>query len=177
MMFSSLNRVMSTGALALIMNTGFLKTHLQGCEATVIETSVVGDEPFPEETTTSSINPWPTDTTYTYPSQNECIVATTDAPSGDCLLSVTIPNPEPGFVTNYCGAKNFTTTETRTLTVDCGGCNELAVTVTRGGCPMGGSHPPTHTPQPTPYYHYEWACASTSDPSPPTISACPTEEL
>ncbi|KAI1120933.1 hypothetical protein F5Y10DRAFT_257385 [Nemania abortiva] len=174
-MYPSLNHAIRIGTIGTIMAASFLKNQLQGCEATAIETGAISDEPLLEETiTTSSINPWPTDTTYTYSSQNECVVATTGASSGDCLLSVTITNPDPGFVTNYCGAKNFTTTETRLLTVDCEGCNELAVTVRRGGCPMGGSHPATHTPQPTPYYHYEWVCADTSEHTLPTISACVT---
>ncbi|KAI0539195.1 hypothetical protein GGR58DRAFT_259172 [Xylaria digitata] len=174
---SFLDRATRTVTLALVLIEGLPNISLQGCSAAVVETSVIPtSEAIPEETTPSSINPWPTDTTYTYSSQNECIIVT-GVPSGDCLLSVTVTNSEPGFVTNYCGAKNFTTTETRTPTVDCGGCDNLAVTVRRGGCPMGGSHPPTHTPQPTPYYHYEWACASTSESSSPTVSACPAREI
>ncbi|KAI0966039.1 hypothetical protein F4678DRAFT_451146 [Xylaria arbuscula] len=176
-MYTSLTRAACTRALVLSMTTILLNDHMQGCEAKMIETSLIFEETTLDETTTSSINPWPTDTTYTYPSQNECIVTTTDAPSGDCLLSVTITNPQPGFVTNYCGRKNFTTYETRTLTVDCEGCNDLGVTVRRGGCPMGGSHPATHTPEPTPYYHYEWECASNSEASVPTVVACPTDEV
>ncbi|KAI1353213.1 hypothetical protein F5Y01DRAFT_63554 [Xylaria sp. FL0043] len=171
-MYLSLNCAIPTGTLAFIITLGFPFSYLRGSEAAVLETSLISDEPFPEETTTSSPNPWPTDTTYIYSSQNECVVTTPNAPSGDCILSATITNPDPGFVTNYCGRVNFTTTETRTLTVDCAGCNNLAVTVRRGGCPMGGSHPPTHTPQPTPYYHYDFECASTSEPSLLTVSAC-----
>ncbi|KAI8946259.1 hypothetical protein F4801DRAFT_74721 [Xylaria longipes] len=172
------NRVIRIGSLALISLTGLPRNLLPASEAAVIETGVaLTTEPAPEETTASSINPWPTDTTYTYPSEKECVVATTRAPAGDCLLSVTAYNTDPGFVTNYCGRKNFTTTETRTLTVDCGGCDKLTVTRKRGGCPNGVPHPRTPTPEPKPYYLYRWECASTPEPSFPTISACPTQEV
>ncbi|KAI1366316.1 hypothetical protein F5Y08DRAFT_301317 [Xylaria arbuscula] len=150
-----------------------LKSQLQRCDAAVLETSAVSGETTTTTTSSSSINPWPTDTIYTYSSQNECIVTATGAPANDCLLSVTLTNPDPGFVTNYCGRKNWTTYETRTLTVDCEGCADLSVTVRRGGCPMGGSHPATHTPEPTPGYLYRWICAA-SEASLPTLSACTT---
>ncbi|GAW27403.1 hypothetical protein SAMD00023353_12700130 [Rosellinia necatrix] len=159
--------------LALVLVAAFSSGPMQGCEAAVIETSITSTS-LAETTTTSSINPWPTDTTYTYPSASECIVATTDAPAGDCLLSVTAYNGDPGFVTNYCGRKNFTATETRTLTVDCGGCDRLTVTRKRGGCPMGIPHTNTPTPESKPYYLYSWECASTPEPAFPTISACTT---
>ncbi|KAI0452021.1 hypothetical protein F5B21DRAFT_355813 [Xylaria acuta] len=176
MAFSFHNCVIRIGSLALVLLTGFPNDLLQATEAAVVETGVaLTTEPTPEGTkTTSSINPWPTDTTYTYPSENECVVATTGAPAGDCLLSARAYNGDPGFVTNYCGRKNFTTTETRTLTVDCGGCDKLTVTRSRGGCPMGVPHPTTLTPEAKPYYLYQWECASTPEPSFPTLSACPT---
>ncbi|KAH8163360.1 hypothetical protein CIB48_g4891 [Xylaria polymorpha] len=179
MTFSFHNRAIRTGSLALILLMGLPSNVLQSSEAAVIETGVaLTSEPTPEETTTtSSINPWPTDTTYTYPTEKECVITTTNAPPGDCLLSVTAYNSDPGFVTNYCGRKNFTTTETRTLTVDCGGCDKLTVTRRRGGCPMGVPHPRTLTPEPKPYYMYQWECASTAEPSFPTLSACPTGDL
>ncbi|KAI0466870.1 hypothetical protein F4859DRAFT_496210 [Xylaria cf. heliscus] len=178
MSFSSPSRVIRIGGLVAILLTGLPGNFLQSSEAAVVETGVgLTIEPIPEETTiTSSINPWPTDTTYTYPSESECVVATTNAPPGDCLLSVTARNSDPGFVTNYCGRKNFTATETRTLTVDCGGCDRLTVTRNRGGCPMGVPHTHTPTPEAKPYYIYQWECASTLEPSFPTFSACSTRD-
>ncbi|KAI0549164.1 hypothetical protein F4679DRAFT_547743 [Xylaria curta] len=163
-----------TGYIWLLLLAILSSNLLQVSESAVIETSTSGQSG--ETSTTSSINPWPTDTTYTYPSEKECVVTTTGAPAGDCLLSVTAYNSDPGFVTNYCGRKNFTATETRTLTVDCEGCDKLTVTRKRGGCPIGVPHPRTLTPEPKPYYLYQWECASTSEPSFPTISACPTSE-
>ncbi|KAI1746916.1 hypothetical protein F4782DRAFT_523026 [Xylaria castorea] len=179
MTFPFSNCVTHIASFGLMLLAVLLSNLLQVSEAAVIETSMMPSSGQLGETTTttSSINPWPTDTTYTYPSEKECVVAITGAPAGDCLLSVTAYNSDPGFVTNYCGRKNFTTTETRTLTVDCGGCDKLTVTRKRGGCPMGIPHPRTLTPEPKPYYLYQWECASTPEPSFPTLSACPTQEM
>ncbi|KAI0184744.1 hypothetical protein EV127DRAFT_443331 [Xylaria flabelliformis] len=167
--------VIFIGTIRILLLSILASSLLQISEAAVIETST--SEQFEETSTISSINPWPTNTTYTYPSEKECVVTTTGASAGDCLLSVTAYNSDPGFVTNYCGRKNFTATETRTLTVDCGGCDKLTVTRKRGGCPIGVPHPRTLTPEPKPYYLYQWECASTPEPSFPTISACPTPEI
>ncbi|KAJ2991819.1 hypothetical protein NUW58_g2380 [Xylaria curta] len=135
----ALGYAMRFGGLALALIAGFPSNLLQPSQAAVIETTVIlTSETLPQETsTTSSINPWPTDTTYTWPSEEECIATSTDGSPGNCLLSLTAWHSDPGFMTNYCGRKSFTTTETRTLTVDCGGCDQLKVSV--GVCEHPGA--------------------------------------
>ncbi|KAI0803404.1 hypothetical protein GGR55DRAFT_663151 [Xylaria sp. FL0064] len=91
-MYLSLNRAIPIGTLAFIITLGFPFGYLRGSEAAVLETSLISGEPFPDETTTSSPNPWPTDTTYTYSSQNECVVTAPNAPSGDCTLPARVNN-------------------------------------------------------------------------------------
>ncbi|KAI0404532.1 hypothetical protein F4802DRAFT_220394 [Xylaria palmicola] len=185
MTYSLHSRAVHIVSLAFLLTSGLPRNAVRGCEATAIETGVaLAPGPVPgtatetTTSTTSSINPWPTDTIYTYPPESECIVATSGAPPGDCVLAMTVHSSDPGFVRNYCGFANFTTTETRTLTMDCGGCGEAAVTVRRGGCPLGLPRPPPPiSPQPTPYYWYRWECATSAVPSAPAIPACPTAEI
>ncbi|KAK5636478.1 hypothetical protein RRF57_012190 [Xylaria bambusicola] len=165
MTYSALNRVTCAKAIGILVIAGvFFNSQLQGCEAAVIETTAVTTT-----TTSSSINPWPTDTIYTFSSQSECITTATGAPESECLLAATIREDDPGFVKNWCGHKSWIITETRTLTVDCEGCNTLSVSARRGGCPLGGHHSRPTTAEPTPYYLYRWACA-TSEASQPTIA-------
>ncbi|KAI0518507.1 hypothetical protein F5B22DRAFT_599486 [Xylaria bambusicola] len=170
MIYLGLNWATCSKAIGVLVIAGFFNGQLQGCEAAVIETTAIETT-----TTSSSINPWPTEPIYTFSSTNQCITTATAAPDSECMLAATIRESDPGFVKNWCGRKSWTTTETRTLTADCEGCNSLSVSARRGGCPLGGHHPLPTTAEPTPYYLYEWVCA-TSEASKPTIATCTPPE-
>ncbi|KAI3317053.1 hypothetical protein HD806DRAFT_515914 [Xylariaceae sp. AK1471] len=153
MAYSSPRRHMRPTSLALVLVVSLTGYPLQTCEAAVMETT--------------SPNPWPTDTTYTLPSTQQTVISTVGAPPGDCLLSAYIVFGDPGYHGLNCGREEWTTTTSRTLTVDCEGCDKVTVTQAHGGCPMGGSHGPPVL-QTTPYYRYAYECATiTNTVSPP----------
>ncbi|KAI0388748.1 hypothetical protein F5Y17DRAFT_180857 [Xylariaceae sp. FL0594] len=107
-------------------------------------------------------NPWPTDTIYTFPSEKATIITTT---LDECLLSAGLTFGDPGYRGKNCFF-TYTTTETRTLTVGCEGCDGVTVRYYTGGCPKGGTHHPTSTIMTTPDYKYAYVCAPTPSPTP-----------
>ncbi|KAI1813996.1 hypothetical protein GGS20DRAFT_585920 [Poronia punctata] len=137
---------LSSLAIVLLLS-GFPGIRIQRC--------VAQEETTTTTTTTPPPNPWPTDTTYTIPPES---ILTTIGTPNHCLLSYSAHRGDPGFRDLNCFNKVWTTTERRSLTFDCRGCDEIRVTVQHPGCPMGGhGHPPVT--QATPSYKYVLGCA------------------
>ncbi|KAI8631201.1 hypothetical protein F5Y19DRAFT_483099 [Xylariaceae sp. FL1651] len=138
------------------------------CEATVFKTdAILDDEP-------TNLDPWPTEPIYTYPATQETVITTEGAPPGDCLLSVDARYGNGGYSGLNCGRKIWTTTETRTLTVDCEGCDKISVSSAHCCCPMGGTH--TTSFPTTPSYAYKFVCATTTGTA-TTSGATPTPTI
>ncbi|KAI3319236.1 hypothetical protein HD806DRAFT_509436 [Xylariaceae sp. AK1471] len=138
------------------------------CEATIFKTdAILDDEPV-------NLDPWPTEPIYTYPPAQETVITTEGAPPGDCILSVNVRSGNGGYSGLNCGRKIWTTTETRTLTVDCEGCDKISIGSAICCCPMGGTH--TTTFPTTPQYAYRFVCDTTTG-SATTLGPTPTPTL